>query len=69
MDDYWHAISQEHQDKIQYLAEKRGISVEKAFRNILKQLEWEMADQPRAGKFEEMLTIRQIERMPDDFNP
>jgi len=69
MDDYWHAISQEHKDKIIYLAEKRNISVEQAFRNILKQLEWEAADQPGPGKFEEMLTIRQIERMLDDIEP
>ena len=65
MDGHWEAISEEHKAKVRTLAEKNGIGVEQAFRNLLKMLEWEMSGELRPGKFEEMVTIREIERMLD----
>ena len=68
MNEYWNAISPGHKDKVRNLAEKNGVSIEQVLRNLLKQLEWEMAEKEGSGKFEEMVTIRQIEQIIDDIN-
>ena len=68
MNQYWDLLSQVHKDKLQSLAKKNGIPIEQVFRNLLKYLEWEMANQLDSGTFEEMLAIRQIERMVDSIS-
>ena len=67
MDEYWSAISESHKMKVQKLADRYGVSVEKAFRNLLRQLEQEMAEQSGPGQLAVILTARQIEQMLDDI--
>ena len=67
-DDYWRAISEKHKKIVQSLADKDGVPVERAFRNLLKQMEFEVAGQQDKDKFWELMTIRLIERMLDQVN-
>ncbi len=67
MEDYWLAISEEHKDKVRYLAAKNGIPTDRAFRNLLKNLEWEIKARKAQRKFREMQTITQIEHMLDQI--
>ena len=63
MNDYWHAISVEHQDKVRELAESHGVTLNCAFRNIVRHLEWEMEQMAVNGSFQRFVTARRIENM------
>jgi hypothetical protein len=65
MDDYWHAISIKHQDKVRNLARKHGVTVERAFRNIVRHLGWEMRQISGRTYFDGFMTGRRIEVMID----
>jgi hypothetical protein len=65
MDDYWHAISIKHQNKVRILARRHGVTVERAFRNIVRHLEWEIRQVSNAPYFEGFITARHIEEMID----
>jgi predicted 3-demethylubiquinone-9 3-methyltransferase (glyoxalase superfamily) len=67
MDEYWSAISESHKMKVQKLADHYGVSVEKAFRNLLRQLEQDMTEQGKPGHSVGILTARQVEQMLDDI--
>ena len=69
-DDYWRAISTKHKKIVHLLDDKDGVPVERAFRKLLKQMEFEVARQKDKDKdkFWEMMTIRLIERMLDQIN-
>ena len=68
MEDYWLAISEKHKEKVRYLAAKHNIPTDRAFRNLLKNLEWEIKAKKAQRKFREMLTITQVEQMLDQIN-
>ena len=65
MDDYWHAISTKHQDKVRTLARRHGVSIERAFRNIVRHLAWEMRQAGAAPYFDGFMTANRIEGMID----
>ena len=65
MDDYWDALSDTHRNKITKLAEQRQIPVDRAFRNILRQIESDLNPEAGSAKQEGLLTIRQIESALD----
>jgi diguanylate cyclase (GGDEF)-like protein/PAS domain S-box-containing protein len=67
MNDYWHGISEAHKEKVRKLAEKNDITLEQAFRNILKQIELDLDDELRTRKLEDLLTIRHVEKMVDSI--
>lgn len=61
MNDYWYIISAKHQDKVRNLAKTYGVSIERAFRNIVRHLEWEMSQMAEVNGFERFLTAHHIE--------
>ena len=65
MDEYWHAISAKHQDKVRALARRHGVAIDRAFRNIVRHLEWEMHQMSGKPYFKEFVTVRHIEGMID----
>ena len=67
MEDYWLAISEKHKAKVRYLAAKHNIPTERAFSNLLKNLEWEIKAKRAQRAFREMLTISQVEQMLDQI--
>lgn len=68
MNEYWHAISTKHQDKVRNLAKAYGISIDRAFRNIVRHMEWEMEQVTQGGEFRGFLTGQRIEGMIDLIN-
>jgi len=65
MDDYWHAISIKHQNKVRILARRHGVTVERAFRNIVRHLAWEMRQAGTMAYFDGFMTAHRIEGMID----
>ena len=65
MDDYWHAISIKHQNKVRILARRQGVTVERAFRNIVRHLAWEMRQAGAMACFDGFMTAHRIEGMID----
>ena len=65
MDDYWIVISAKHQDKVRNLARKHEVTVERAFRNIVRHLAWEVRQVSNGPYFEGFLTAQHIEGMID----
>jgi len=65
MDDYWHAISTKHQDKVRILARRHGVTAERAFRNIVRHLAWEMRQAGTMACFDGFMTANRIEGMID----
>ncbi|MFH1983195.1 MAG: hypothetical protein ABIL58_15235 [Pseudomonadota bacterium] len=65
MDEYWHALSEQHQQKIKKLAETHGVTIECVFRNILRHLKWELGQMSGFNGFQHFITVRQIEGMID----
>jgi len=65
MNPYWNVISIKHQNKLQFLAKKRGITADQALRDILSYLknEWDTASCPYYLK--EYKEIKDIEDMID----
>jgi len=68
MNEYWHAISSKHQDKVRNLAKTYGITIDRAFRNIVRHMEWEMEQVTQGGEFRGFLTGQRIEGMIDLIN-
>ena len=68
MNDYWHAISIKHQNKVRNLAKTYGVTLDRAFRNIVRHMEWELGQAPGNRSFKELLTARRIEGMIDLIN-
>ena len=65
MNDYWNAISDKHQDKIRALAKSHGITIDRAFNNIVRHLEWEMGQLAVNGQFQTFVTAQRIEILID----
>ena len=65
MNDYWNAISAKHQDKVRALAKFHGITIERAFNNIVRHLEWEMCQATVNGHFQQFVTAQRIEILID----
>jgi hypothetical protein len=65
MDDYWDALSDSHRSKVTELAAQRKMPVDRAFRNILRQIAADLNSEAGSAKQEGMLTIRQIESALD----
>ena len=65
MNDYWNAISTKHQAKVRALAESHGITIDRAFNNIVRHLEWEMGQMAVNGHFQPFVTAQRIEGMID----
>ncbi|MBI9086081.1 MAG: hypothetical protein JEZ11_20955 [Desulfobacterales bacterium] len=65
MNDYWNAVSGKHQDKIRDLAKSHGITIDRAFGNIVRHLEWEMGQVAVNGHFQRYVTAQRIEGMID----
>lgn len=68
MNDYWHAISTKHQNKVRNLAKTYGVTIDRAFRNIIRHMEWELGQMAHGEKFHGFLTGRRIEGMIDLIN-
>jgi hypothetical protein len=68
MEDYWHALSDRCREKVTKLAEKRCVSVERAFRNIIRQAGAELQFGNDLKELEQRLTIKDIERMIDGID-
>ena len=68
MNDYWHAISIKHQNKVRNLAKTYGITIDRAFRNIIRNMEWEMGQMTQEREFRGFLTGQRIEGMIDLIN-
>ena len=65
MDEYWHTISTKHQDKVRSLARRHEVAIDRAFRNIVRHLEWETKQAVGASYFDGFITARHIEGMID----
>jgi len=65
MNEYWQIISNQHQQKVRQLAESHRVTIDCAFRNIVRHLEHEMTLMSGITGFEHFLTARNIERMID----
>ena len=65
MNDYWPIISDRHQQKVRQLAEAHEITLDRAFRNIIRHLESELGHLSRMHGFRHFLTARHIEQMID----
>ena len=65
MNKYWNVISIKHQNKLQFLAKQRGITMDRAMRDIVSYLkkEWDTAKCPYYLK--ELKKIKDIEIMID----
>ena len=68
MNEYWHAISTKHQNKVRNLAKVYGVTIDHAFRNIVRNMEWEMGQMTQGRKFRGFLTGQRIEGMIDLIN-
>jgi hypothetical protein len=65
MNDYWQIISNQHQQKVRMLAEIHKVTIDCAFRNIVRHLKYEQSQLAGVTGFEHFLTARHIERMID----
>ena len=65
MNDYWNAISNKHQDKVRALAKSHAITIERAFNNIVRHLEWEMGQVAVNGHFQRYVTAQRVEILID----
>ena len=65
MNEYWPIISDQHQQKVRQLAETHRVTIDCAFRNIVRHLEWEMGHMSGISGFKHFLTAQHIERMID----
>ena len=65
MNEYWPIISDQHQQKVRQLAETHRVTIDCAFRNIVRHLQQEMGHLSRIHGFQQFLTARHIERMID----
>ena len=65
MDEYWYALSDQHREKIQKLAESHGVSIDCAFRNIVQHLKWELGQMAGVCGLQHFITVRRIEGMID----
>ncbi|MFH1983330.1 MAG: hypothetical protein ABIL58_15910 [Pseudomonadota bacterium] len=65
MDDYWHAISEAHQQKLSHLADTHGVTTQCVLRNILRHMKWELGQMSRIDGFQHFITARKVEQMID----
>jgi hypothetical protein len=68
MDDFWNALTGRHRNKVIKLAENHQVSVERAFRNILRQAGAEFQLGNNLKELENRLTIRHVEKMIDSID-
>jgi len=69
MNEYWPIISGEHQKKVRQLADTHKVTIDCAFRNIVRHLQQELENLSRIHGFNHFLTARHIERMIDLITP
>ncbi|CAB1062154.1 hypothetical protein D1BOALGB6SA_6930 [Olavius sp. associated proteobacterium Delta 1] len=62
---YWNYISIEHQRKLESLADKKGISADKAKHNIIGYLQGDNMDSGQPGYLKDLSTVGQIEELID----
>ena len=63
MNEYRPIISDHHQQKVRELAEAHKVTIDCAFRNIIRHLEQQMEHLSMIHGFNHFLTARHIERM------
>ena len=67
MNEYWNAISGKHQERLRQVADRSGISVERAMRNLIQYLKSENCRKAEPVYMEGMITGRQIEVLIDSI--
>lgn len=66
MQEYWDMISEEHQRKLKAIAEKKGVDLDTAMRNIVNFVKQDQEVNPYVPEyFRDVITSRQIEEMID----
>ena len=65
MNEYWNAISGKHQERLKQVADRSGISVERAMRNLVQYLRGENCKKLQPAYMDGMITGRQIEVLID----
>ena len=67
MNEYWNAISGKHQERLKQVADRSGISVDRAMRNLIQYLRGENCRKAGPEYLEGLITGRQIEVLIDSI--
>ncbi len=66
MQEYWHIISDEHQQKLKTITEEKSVSLDTAMRNIVNFLKQDQNKDPSMPEYlQELVTAKQIEETID----
>lgn len=65
MQECWHYISSDHQQKLKSLADRKGISTDAAKHNIISYLQGDNTESGQPGYLKDLIMVRQIEDLID----